>query len=325
MGSRFQKASKRKARARVALIGPSGTGKTYSALQIATGIGGKIALIDTENESASKYADRFNFDSCALDEHSPKAYVAAIRDAEKAGYNVLVIDSLSHAWTGRGGALEMADKASARAKNSFAAWREVTPHHNELVDALIQCKCHLIVTMRSKTEYVLEEDARGKKVPRKVGMAPVQRDGLEYEFDIVAEVDNEHRMIVSKSRCFELADEVIIKPGADVGAKIGAWLSDGVAPAADTKRQPARPATDVSSQVIDIKTEAPPVPGREPGEDDLSPAEKIEAMIQEAPNIQILNGVAALIKREEASLSADDVAALRESYRLRRDELKGAA
>lgn len=228
----FIKATKSKSKARIALVGPSGSGKTYTALALASGLGSNIALIDTENGTASKYAHKFNFFALTLREFSPATYVEAIHEAEKAGFDVLIIDSLSHAWMGKGGALEMVDKEAARStsSNSFAAWRKVTPHHNALVDALVQCSIHLIVTMRSKTEYVLQANERGKIEPRKVGLAPVQRDGLEYEFDIVADIDLDHNLVVSKTRCEELDGVVVHKPDAKMADTIKAWLSDGTEP-----------------------------------------------------------------------------------------------
>ena len=127
------------------------------------------------------------------------------------GYVILIIDSLTHAWSGKNVALELVDKATARLKsgNSFAAWREVTPLHNQMVDAIMASKLHVIATLRSKTEYVMEEDSRGRKVPRKICMEPIKRDGLEYEFDVVGDMDWENRLIVTKTRCPELAGAVI--------------------------------------------------------------------------------------------------------------------
>ena len=225
----FQKATKEQSKGRIALIGPAGCGKTYLALLIAQQMGKKIALIDTEHGSASKYADIFSFDTQRLVTFSPAKYIEAIEEAEKAQYDFLIIDSLSHAWVGVEGCLEMVDKIAARSKsrNSFAAWRHVTPVHNRLVEAMLACKCHLIVTMRSKTEYVIEDDERGRKVPRKVGMAPIQRDGLEYEFDVVGDMDQENTLVISKSRCPELFGAVIKKPGEEFANTLLAWLSSG--------------------------------------------------------------------------------------------------
>lgn len=230
----FQKATKKQARLRLALIGPSGSGKTYSALRIASNLanGGKVADIDTEHGSASKYADIFEFDTLELDTFSPQTYIDAIHAAEQAGYSVLIIDSLSHAWVGKEGALELVDRAAKRSQsgNTFTAWRDVTPLHNALVDTMLQSDCHIIATMRAKTEYVIEEDSRGKKVPRKIGMAPVQRDGLEYEFDVVADMDMDNNMIVSKTRCPVMSGQVYGKPGEDVAKILLGWLSDGAKP-----------------------------------------------------------------------------------------------
>lgn len=229
----FQKATKKQAKGRMAIDGPSGSGKTFTALRVAKALSpaGKIAVIDTERGSASKYADLFSFDVCEIaDDFHPKHYIEALKDAEAAGYEVVVIDSLSHAWEGAGGVLELTDKAAARSKtgNSYTAWRETTPIHNQLINAMLQSKCHVIATMRSKTEYVLQEDDRGKKVPKKIGMAPVQRAGMEYEFDVVVDMDLEHRGIVAKTRCYALKDGVFMEPGeADLGKTFAEWLNSG--------------------------------------------------------------------------------------------------
>lgn len=239
----FTPATKKQARLRMALIGPSGSGKTYTALTLASAFG-KVAVIDTERGSASKYADKFTFDVLELTNYDPREYVKAIGEAARAGYDVLVIDSLSHAWNASGGVLEMVDRAAARSqsKNSFTAWRDVTPLHNALVDAMLTAPLHIIVTMRAKTEYVLEQVERnGRHItePRKVGMAPVQRDGIEYEFDVVGDMDVENNFAVSKTRCSALTGGVFNRPGEDLARVLKAWLTDGeplppVAPNLDT-------------------------------------------------------------------------------------------
>lgn len=229
----FTKATKIKSKARIALIGPSGSGKTYTALKIANGLGGNIAVIDTEHGSASKYASNFEFSTLELDQFSPELYIQAIRAAEKAGFDVLIIDSLSHEWNGKGGALEMVDNVTKRIKshNSFMAWGEVTPLHNQLIDTIVGCNCHVIATMRSKTEYVIET-VNGKNVPRKIGMAAVQRDGMEYEYDIVGDLDHDHNLIITKTRFVEIDGQVISKPDEALGETIKAWLTDGDEPPA---------------------------------------------------------------------------------------------
>jgi hypothetical protein len=241
----FRKATKSQSKLRMALDGPSGSGKTFTGLTFATALaqGGKVAVIDTERGSASKYADMFSFDVLELDSYHPQNYMDGIDAAEQAGYAVVLIDSLSHAWEGEGGVLELHEQATKRdrAQNSYTAWRDVTPIHRALVDAILQSKCHIIVTMRSKTEYVMTPDDRGRQTVKKVGMAPVQRAGMEYEFDIVADLDTDHNMVVSKSRCFAVADAVVNKPKAAWMGAVIAWLTDGapVVEAPVTRPEPA--------------------------------------------------------------------------------------
>lgn len=249
----FKKATKSQAKLRLAFVGPSGSGKTYSALRVARSIvgpTGKIAVIDTERGSASKYAGIFDFDVCEPESFSPESYVKLIHEAEN-DYDALIIDSLTHAWSGKDGALEQVDKAAARSRangNSFAAWREVTPMHNALVDAMLACRCHLFVTMRVKSEYVIEENSQGKKVPRKIGLAPIQRDGLEYEFDVVGDMDQDNVLVVSKTRCPELKRAVVKEPGEDFAKVLKDWLTDG-APVAQP--QPAeQPKASLKSLAV---------------------------------------------------------------------------
>jgi hypothetical protein len=227
----FQKATKRSARLRMALIGVAGSGKTYTALNIAKHLGSRVAFLDTERGSASKYSDVFEFDVMEPETFSPQTYIDAIAAAEAGGYDVLIIDSLSHAWTGKEGALEQVDRVARRNQsgNTFGAWRDVTPRHNAMVDAIIGARLHIIATMRAKTEYVQEKnDKTGKTTVRKIGMAPVQRDGLEYEFDVVADLDQDNNLIVGKTRCPALAGTVVPKAGREIAAKLTAWLEDGV-------------------------------------------------------------------------------------------------
>lgn len=223
----FKKAVKHEARLRLAIMGPSGSGKTYSALAIATALGGPIAVIDTENGSAKKYSDLFGFDVAEM--HAPfhpDKFISAIEQAVYSAYHVLIIDSLSHAWSGTGGVLDLVDEAAKRSKsgNSYTAWKEGTPIHNRLIDAIVQANIDIIVTMRSKTEYVLTTNDKGRQVPQKVGMAPIQRDNTEYEFDVVFDMDIENNAIVSKSRCPALTGRVIAKPGAQVAKTLKDWL-----------------------------------------------------------------------------------------------------
>lgn len=239
---RFRKATKEAAKLRLALIGGSKSGKTYTALAIAQSLvpDGRIGLIDTEHNTASKYAGptatphAFDFDTTELESFHPQDYIDAIRAAEEAGYDVLIIDSLSHEWMGKDGALELVDRAAKKyAGNSYVAWGDVTPLHREMIETILKARCHVIVTMRAKTEYVLEQDKKGKMVPRKIGLAPVQRDGIEYEFDVACEINQDHELqVMTSSRCEGMNGRVFRKAGADVAGILRAWLStDGAAPA----------------------------------------------------------------------------------------------
>lgn len=228
MALQFKKATKQQAPAKIAIIGPAGSGKTWTALELATALGEKVAVIDTEHGSASKYSDIFEFDVLELESFHPKLYVEAIKVAEKAGYHALVIDSLSHAWSGKDGAIELVEKYKTRYRgNKFAAWADVTPLHNQLIDTINGSPLHIIATMRSKMEYIQVANDRGKTEIKKVGLAPIQRDGMEYEFDVVGEMDLDHNFVVTKTRCHLLDSAIINKPGKELGEKILSWLSDG--------------------------------------------------------------------------------------------------
>jgi len=229
----IEKATKEATRGRIGLVGPAGSGKTYTMLVIATelaGPEGKIVVIDTEHKSSAKYADLFEFDVLHLENnYDPDRYVEAIQYCEEKGYDVIGIDSLTHAWTGKGGALEQVDKAAARSRgNKFVGWRTVTPKHNNLVDAMLQSDAHILATIRAKTDYAMDRDKDGKTTITKVGLAPIQREGMDYEFDIVFDIDHEHRAIVSKTRCAVLTDEVFHKLSSKDARIIKDWLSDGV-------------------------------------------------------------------------------------------------
>ncbi len=255
----FKKATKKQAKLRLAFVGPAGSGKTYSALEVASHLGERIAVLDTERGSASKYADIFAFDALEPESFSPDTYVEAIRAAEEAGYDVLVIDSLSHAWMGKDGALELVDQAAKRSKsgNSFAAWREVTPKHNALVDAMLGARLHIIATMRAKTEWVIVENDKGRKEPKKLGLAPIQRDGLEYEFDVVGDLDHDSNFVVSKSRCPALTGKIINRPGEELAKVLRGWLSDGAEEPQTTASQPSAKEQDAeTAQMVDALIES---------------------------------------------------------------------
>lgn len=242
----IKKATKSDGRARVALDGPAGSGKTFTALELAHEFakksGGRVLVIDTERGSAAKYAGEtyfggtFDFDVLELvEDQGPLMYCAALRMAADQGiYAAVIVDSLSHAWMGRGGALEQVDQISSNSpsKNSYYAWRNVTPQHNLLVDTMLQSPFHLVVTLRVKTEFV-EQKEGNKTIYSRVGLASIQRDGLEYEFDVVGDVDLQHEIRVTKTRCRKLDSahvQILSAKGTDYpwfAKTLTSWLSDG--------------------------------------------------------------------------------------------------
>jgi AAA domain len=225
----FETATKDQAKARIALAGPAGSGKTWTALVLATRFGGLVAVIDTERGSASKYADQFAFDRLNLTRYDPRDLPRALAAAAQHGYAVVVIDSLSRFWSGEGGMLEQVDGAAKRGYggNSFGGWKEARPMENAMVEAMLGYPGHVIVTMRTKTAYEVTTDANGRKVPVKIGLKPEQREGIEYEFDIVGDLDIENTLTVSKSRCPALSGAVIRRPDAAVADVILGWLGEG--------------------------------------------------------------------------------------------------
>ncbi len=210
----------------MALQGSSGSGKTYSSLLLAQGITNKdfskIAIIDTENGSADLYAHLGDYNVLALQPpYTPEKYIEAIELCEKEGMEVIIIDSISHAWD------ELLDFHSKLAGNSFTNWAKVTPRQKAFTDKILQCKAHVIATMRTKQDYVLNQKD-GKYVPEKVGLKAVQRDGLDYEFTLVFDIDIKHFAVSSKDRTglFMGRPEFIINSGT--GRRILEWCNSGV-------------------------------------------------------------------------------------------------
>lgn len=245
----FAPASKEAAKLRAALFGPSGAGKTFTALRLATGIGGRIALIDSERRTASKYADRFTFDCANLAANQCRVadYVRVIRGAAQAGYDVLIIDSLTHAWQQLLSEIDALAKAKYRG-NTWSAWSEGTPLQRQLVDAILDYPGHVIATMRSKTEWTTEKDRNGKDKPVRVGLSPEQGKGIEYEFDFLLELSTEHILTVIKDRSGRFQDLILPNPGEDLGREMAEWLSDGAKPAAPPAPEPPVPALVAQAQ-----------------------------------------------------------------------------
>lgn len=218
----------------------------------------KLCIIDTENESGSLYVGKqiagtrvgeyltINLES----PFSAARYLEAIELAEQNGVEFLIIDSLSHAWTGEGGLLDVQGNIAKRSGNSYTAWREVTPMHNRLVDKILQCAMHVVITLRTKTEYVIEEGANGKKTPRKIGMAPIFRDGIEFEVTVFFELDQSHAATATKDRT-GLFDGQYFLIAPDTGAKIQTWLA-GASPAEEPPRNEPAASTQTQHEEVPL-------------------------------------------------------------------------
>jgi len=201
------KAKRKNAKLKMALQGPSGSGKTYTSLLLAYGLckdWNKVAVIDTENHSSDLYADLGEFNVLPLIEpYTPEKYLEAISICEMEGMEVIIVDSLSHEWDGTGGILDIHGNMAG---NSFTNWSKLTPRHNDFVSGIIQSTCHIIGTIRTKQDYVLSEK-NGKMVPEKVGLKGVMRDGIDYEFTLVFDIDIKHQATASKDRTGLFADK----------------------------------------------------------------------------------------------------------------------
>lgn len=218
----FKPAHLTQSRVRMALTGPTGSGKTYTALAIATALSDRVAVVDTEQGSASLYRKLFSFDVVNLSKYTPRYYIQMIEAAAAAGYGALVIDSLSPSWNGTGGILEIAG-------GNIRGWKDATPEYNSLVQTLIRyrSKMHIIATLRSKMKHALETDeSTGRLVVRKLGLEAIHRDELPYEFDIIGDLTTDHAITFSKSRCAALDGRTFTKPGSEVATIISEWLTD---------------------------------------------------------------------------------------------------
>ncbi|MFF1709259.1 AAA family ATPase [Streptomyces sp. NPDC058268] len=241
----FRPASKAGRKARLSIQGMSGSGKTWTGLGIAHGLseGCRFAVIDTEKGAASLYAGigGIHFDTLSMDRYDPRDLGRALEAAAQHGYPTVFVDSLSHFWTGTDGTLDQVDMAKGKyGGNKFAGWKDGTPIQNDMVAAILAYPGHVVASMRSYTEWLLEENERGKKEPKRVGMRPEQRKGIEYEFDIAVAMDINNRLEVLKTRCPALNRKVIERPNGarDIAAPLLAWLS------AEPEAEPAGPPPD---------------------------------------------------------------------------------
>jgi len=267
----FQKAERKQAWLKLAFTGPSGSGKTFSALLLSAGIGKRIAVIDTENRSASLYAGMkegplagIEFDVLEIEApYTIDKYTDAIELAERLKYDVLIIDSISHAWAGEGGLLDKKSALDNRpGANTYTSWGRITPEHEKFKARLLGSNIHLVCTMRSKQDYVLEINEKGKQEPRKVGLAPIQRDGMEYEFTTVFDLAMDHNAAISKDRT-GLFDGKLFKITRKTGPALMAWLKEGKPmPAPEAKAEPAKDAPPAAESEAKAKQTADPVPSQ---------------------------------------------------------------
>jgi hypothetical protein len=237
-----RKAVKAQVRLKLAVDGPAGAGKTWSALALACHIArlmaeargepgtGRVLGVDTENETMALYADEFEFEHIVFRApYTTARYKAAMQQGVIGKFDVMVVDSVTHQWNGEGGIQFRKDALDAAGGNSFTNWSKLSPEHTEFVEYIKQLPIHTICTMRTKTEYVLETNGKGKQQPRKVGMAPVQREGMDYEFSIVFELDAEHNAVATKDRTRLFSDGVPVDLASpEVAAKLWKWLTSGV-------------------------------------------------------------------------------------------------
>jgi hypothetical protein len=286
----FEPATKAGSKARIALCGPPGSGKTWTALTIARAFGDNVFLVDTERGSARKYADVFAFRHLTFDTFDPADLTRAVLAAGDQGADVLIVDTWSPFWGGTGGMLDQV----GRRNTSFEGWKDLRPVERTMIDALCGAPFHVVVNLRVKVDYIVQPNSKGKMEPKRVGLKPEQRDGVEYEFDIVADLDDAGQSCrISKTRCPELADASFSRPTEELGYTVMGWLTR------DSVGEPLNPRT-----VRDWMLE----PDRTPAELDAKAAELRDAgqltAVIEAPNGELVNLGDALQLRRNAILRA---------------------
>jgi energy-coupling factor transporter ATP-binding protein EcfA2 len=226
----IRKAEKRRVKLKIGITGPSGSGKTKGALWLANlWPDAKILVVDTENESASLYADEFDFDTLPLNPpyHSDR-YESCIEAAVRGGYDVLIMDTITHQWDGEGGILRRKEELDQRpGANSYTNWSKFTPEHTQFIESIKQAPIHIIATMRSKQDYIMETSDKGKSKPVKVGLAPIQRDGFDYEFSVVFDVQMDHKAVASKDRTGLFSGAIVDLADKKIAEKIRDWHESG--------------------------------------------------------------------------------------------------
>lgn len=228
MNLQLRKAERKKAKLRIGIGGPSGSGKTYSSLLLANGLApwDKVAIIDTENGSAEFFSDLGPYNVITIsDDYAPERYIEAIRMCEQAGIEVVIIDSITHEWDGKGGCLEIVDRLGGK----FQDWAKVTPRHKKFIDAILQSRCHVITTVRKKQDYEMTKDQNGKLRVEKVGMKEITREGFEYELTLSFDLDIRHNAKASKDRTKLFMDKPEVIITQEIGRTLFKWANSGKA------------------------------------------------------------------------------------------------
>ena len=227
---KLQKATRKQVKLKLGLSAVSGGGKTYSSLLIAYGMCNdwtKIAVIDTENDSAQLYSDLGEYNTIPLHApYTPERYIEAIKVCEDAGMAVIIIDSITHEWDGKGGILEISNSMSG---NSFTNWAKLTPRHQSFIDAILQSKCHVITTVRRKQDYEMNK-VDGKLTVQKAGLKEITREGFEYELTVNLELDVKHNCTASKDRTGLFVGKPDFVPSIETGKMLMEWCMKGIVP-----------------------------------------------------------------------------------------------
>ena len=222
----LRRATRRKAKIRLGLSAVSGGGKTYSAILVAKGLCGdlsKVAVIDTENGSADLYAHLGDYNVLPLTApFSPERYIEAIRTCEKSGMEVIIIDSISHEWDGKGGCLEIVESLGGK----YQDWAKVTPRHQAFLEAILHSPSHIITTVRRKQDYEMLKDGNKIRI-EKAGLKEITREGFEYELTINLELDTKHNAVASKDRTNLFMGKPAFVPSEKTGALIAEWCEQG--------------------------------------------------------------------------------------------------
>lgn len=245
MSMQFQTASRKKAKIKLGLSAVSGGGKTFSALLIAHGLcndWSKIGVIDTENRSAELYSHLGNYNTLPLEApYSPERYIEAIKAGEAAGFEVIIVDSITHEWDGKGGIIDISNNMTG---NSFTNWAKLTPRHQAFIDCILQSPCHIITTVRRKQDYEMTKDNNGKLQVQKAGLKEITREGFEYELTVNLELDQNHNATASKDRTGLFVGKPHFVPSEETGKLIKQWCETGI--------EPVQPISELSTAIAEM-------------------------------------------------------------------------